>query len=138
MSTGCTPIKESSSQLVEYFLNQHTDDFKKRCFSNREMLFSTPSVDQGQHWCRQTNWGFTPIGIDVSVFNCLIAETKLAKDDLRSVSEWAKRIEQAIVRQSALSKMDEFDSRLNEMISALNKSISLLRTINQSQTRTNR
>ena len=56
-------------QLVEYFLDQHTDDFKKRCFSNREILFSTPSVGQGQHWCRQTNWGFT---LSVSMYLFLI------------------------------------------------------------------
>jgi len=108
-------------QLVEYFLDQHTDDFKKKVFFQPGDIVLDPFCGSGTTLVQANELGIHSIGIDVSVFNCLIAEAKLAKYDLRSVAEWAKRIEQAIVRQSALLKVDEFDSRLNELISALNK-----------------
>ncbi len=108
-------------QLVEYFLDQHTDDFKKEVFFQPGDIVLDPFCGSGTTLVQANELGIHSIGIDVSVFNCLMAEAKLAKYNLRSVSEWAQRIEQAIVKQSTLSKVDEFDFRLNELISALNK-----------------
>ncbi|HHY29345.1 MAG TPA: site-specific DNA-methyltransferase [Syntrophaceticus sp.] len=108
-------------QLVEYFLDQHTDDFKKEVFFQPGDIVLDPFCGSGTTLVQANELGIHSIGIDVSVFNCLMTKTKLAEYNLRSVSEWAKRIEQAIVKQSTMSKVDEFDSRLNDFISSLNK-----------------
>ena len=92
-------------------MDQHTDDFKKKVFFQPGDIVLDPFCGSGTTLVQANELGIHSIGIDVSVFNCLIAEAKLAKYDLRSVAEWAKRIEQAIARQSALLKVDEFDSR---------------------------
>lgn len=108
-------------QLVEYFLDQHTDGFKKEVFFQPGDIVLDPFCGSGTTLVQANELGIHSIGIDVSVFNCLMTKTKLAEYNLRSVSEWAKRIEQAIVKQSTMSKVDEFDSRLNDFISSLNK-----------------
>lgn len=108
-------------QLVEYFLDQHTDDFKKEVFFQPGDIVLDPFCGSGTTLVQANELGIHSVGIDISVFNCLMTETKLAEYNLRLVSEWAKRIEQAIVKQSTLSKVDEFDARLNDFISSLNK-----------------
>lgn len=108
-------------QLVEYFLDQHTDDFKKEVFFQPGDIVLDPFCGSGTTLVQANELGIHSIGIDVSVFNCLMTETKLAEYNLQSVSEWVTQIEQAIVKQSIFSRVDEFDSRLDEFISSLNK-----------------
>jgi len=43
-------------QLVEYFLDEHIDQFKKQVFLSRAVLFSTHFVGAEQLSFKQTNW----------------------------------------------------------------------------------
>lgn len=108
-------------QLVEYFLDRHTDDSKKQVFFHPGDIVLDPFCGSGTTLVQANELGMHSIGMDVSVFNCLITETKLAEYNLRSVTDWAKRMEQAILNQFTPSKTAEFESELNELISSSNK-----------------
>lgn len=65
-------------QLVEYFLDQHTDGFKKEVFFQPGDIVLDPFCGSGTTLVQANELGIHSIGIDVSVFNCLMTKTKLA------------------------------------------------------------
>lgn len=108
-------------QLVEYFLDQHTDDFKKEVFFHPGDIILDPFCGSGTTLVQANELGMHSIGIDLSIFNCLISETKLAEYNLKTVAKWAKRLEQAIEEKSNRSRITELETLLNQLLSAWNK-----------------
>ncbi len=69
-------------QLVEYFLDQHIDNFKTEVFFKPGDIVLDPFCGSGTTLVQANELGIHAIGIDVSEFNSLISNMKICDYDL--------------------------------------------------------
>ncbi len=74
-------------QLVEYFLDAHVDEFKTEVFFKPGDIVVDPFMGSGTTLVEGGERGIHAIGIDISLFNCMIARVKTARYDPRDVEE---------------------------------------------------
>src|SRR3989338_4497036 len=86
-------------QLVEYFIDIHTDDFKKEAYFKTGDIILDPFLGSGTTLIQSLEMGIHSVGIDVSEFNCMIASCKATHYD----DEYL---------QKAINKIQEFESEL--------------------------
>jgi len=67
-------------QLVEYFLDDHTDDFKTNVFFKKGDIILDPFSGSGTMLVQANELGMHSIGIDISQFNCLIKPIFLVRN----------------------------------------------------------
>lgn len=107
-------------QLVEYFLDDHTDDFKKQVYFKKGDIVLDPFAGSGTTMVQANELGMHAIGIDVSAFNALIANVKIWKHDLPDIVNETKKISTSLKRFLSNSKVVEFEDRLIEELSKFN------------------
>lgn len=79
-------------QLVEYFLDSHTDKFKKEIFFNKGNTVLDPFCGSGTTLVQASELGINAIGVDVSAFNTQISNSKVNKYNFQLIKETAKDI----------------------------------------------
>lgn len=104
-------------QLVEYFLDSHTDDFKTDTHFKSGDIVLDPFSGSGTTVVQSNELGMHGIGIDVSRFNSLIAEVKMLNYDLKSLG---KCIENFIENLNFFEVNKTFESFENELVIKLN------------------
>lgn len=83
-------------QLVEYFLDNHTDNFKKEVFFKKGDIVLDPFCGSGTTLVQANEIGVHAIGIDVSAFNALISNVKMQKVDLITLQNHINEISIAL------------------------------------------
>lgn len=91
-------------QLVEYFLDEHTDDFKKEVYFHKGDIVLDPFCGSGTTLVQANELGINSVGIDVSIFNSLLSNCKVMKYD---ISYLRKEIDNITI------KLQEFISNNN-------------------------
>jgi len=99
-------------QLVQYFIDNHTDDFKKDVYFRPGDILLDPFSGSGTTLVQAHETGMHSIGIDVSHFNCIITETKLLDYDLARLDEEINEIKRAITNYEGDNKIAVFESEL--------------------------
>ncbi|MBI4078963.1 MAG: site-specific DNA-methyltransferase [Candidatus Levybacteria bacterium] len=107
-------------QLVEYFIDSHTDDFKTSAYFKTGDIILDPFSGSGTTLVQAHEIGIHSIGIDVSRFNCMITEIKLLNYDMGALEEEIKRIKNAIINHEADSKTTVFERELLECLADFN------------------
>jgi DNA modification methylase len=107
-------------QLVEYFLDSHTDDFKKDTYFKKGDLILDPFAGSGTTLVQANELGMHCIGIDISAFNSLISNCKITKYKLVEVQIEIKRITQKLKNLLADSRTLEFDKDLIQLLFEFN------------------
>lgn len=107
-------------QLVQYFLDDHTDDFKKEVYFKPGDVILDPFSGSGTTLVQANEMGMHSIGVDISRFNCMITETKLLDYDMVALGEEVKEIKNAIVNYEADSKTTTFEHELLERLANFN------------------
>ena len=107
-------------QLVEYFIDNKTDAFKKEGYFKRGDIILDPFSGSGTTLVQAHEIGMHSIGIDISHFNCLIGESKLLDYDLISLQEEIKRIKQALSNYEANNSLSDFENSLTCILSEYN------------------
>lgn len=79
-------------QLVEYFLDFHTDKFKKEVFFKQGDIVLDPFCGSGTTLVQSNELGINAIGVDVSAFNAHISNSKVGKYNLQLIQETANSI----------------------------------------------
>ena len=103
-------------QLVEYFLDSHTDSFKRESYFSKGDIILDPFSGSGTTIVQSCELGMHSIGVDVSAFNTLIGNCKITKYDLAEVKSEGYRITKLLEKFLLNSHTTEFeDSLLKEL-----------------------
>ena len=107
-------------QLVEYFIDNHTDDFKQKTFFKKGDIILDPFSGSGTTLVQANELGIHSIGIDISRFNCMITDTKLLNYNLDSLTREIKNINLAIAKFETDEKIEEFEKELYTELTKFN------------------
>lgn len=107
-------------QLVEYFLDNHTDEFKKDIFFKQGDIVLDPFCGSGTTLVQANELGLHAVGIDISEFNTLISNAKIGNYDLSDIYLQAKNITDKLYAFQEHKNNVQFENRLLEELKKYN------------------
>ncbi len=107
-------------QLVAYFFDSHTDDFKRETHFRPGDVVLDPFCGSGTTLVQANELGMHAIGIDVSAFNAFISNAKVAAYNLTHLYEESQKITIALRNFVAASGVIEFETQLAEKLTDFN------------------
>ncbi len=107
-------------QLVEYFLDAHTDDFKQKAYFQPGDIVLDPFCGSGTTLVQAHELGMHAIGTDISAFNAFISNAKVGTFNFVQLYEKSQEITAALRSFVAKSGIAEFESKLAESLTEFN------------------
>jgi len=107
-------------QLVKYFLDQHTDNFKNKSFFNAGDIILDPFCGSGTTLVQASELNLHSIGVDVSAFNAFISNVKVGKYDIDDVGNTADIITQNLKNFQKEKNNVNFENRLLDELKIFN------------------
>lgn len=108
-------------QLVEYFLDSNTDEYKREAYFNSGDIVLDPFCGSGTTLVQANELGLHAIGIDISSFNCAITNAKLRKVSLERLIVMIEKVEDEIKSDEASRSANLLDFEISAKLSELNR-----------------
>ncbi len=108
-------------QLVEYFLDDHKNNFKKEVFFNPGDIVLDPFCGSGTTLVQANELGIHAVGIDISEFNSLISNVKIGNHDLINLKREINHITKDLAQFVFEHKWGKFEDELSDILSDMNK-----------------
>ena len=103
-------------QLVEYFLDDHIDEFKTDIFFQPGDIILDPFCGSGTTLVQANELGMHAVGIDISAFNVMIGNVKIAKHNLKNLARELNQLTLALQEFQRNKKNVQFEEHLlNEL-----------------------
>lgn len=99
-------------QLVEYFLDDHTDQFKRQRYFSAGDIILDPFCGSGTTLVQSCELGMHAIGIDISEFNAFISNAKVASHDISRLKTHAQEISDKLIVFQKQNNNVEFENHL--------------------------
>lgn len=107
-------------QLVEYFLDGHTDEFKRQvCFKPGDIVLD-PFCGSGTTLVQANELGMHAVGVDISAFNAMIGNAKIARHDIAGVAAAAAELTAKLDAFQGARNILQFDDELLATLARFN------------------
>ena len=107
-------------QLVQYFIDTHTDEFKREVYFQPGDILLDPFCGSGTTLVQANELGMHAIGIDISAFNTLISNIKIETHHLIEIQQEIATITTALKRFISQSHISPFEAQLTEELTKFN------------------
>lgn len=107
-------------QLVEYFLDSHTDNFKREVFFHQGDIVLDPFCGSGTTLVQANESGIHAIGIDISAFNALISNVKVQDVNFTDLAAQINEISWQLRNFVVEGKHVDFENKLAEFLNEYN------------------
>src|SRR5215213_1511902 len=107
-------------QLVEYFLDEHTDKFKTETFFRQGDIVLDPFCGSGTTLVQAKELGINAIGIDISAFNTLISNVKVQDVNFADLGVQLNEITWHLRNFVVEGKHIDFENKLAEFLTKYN------------------
>lgn len=107
-------------QLVEYFLDDHTDEFKGETFFQPGDIVLDPFCGSGTTLVQANELGIHAVGVDVSAFNALIANAKVSRHNFFKLQDEIDQIDSVFQQKIERSENRDFEQELLGELSVFN------------------
>ncbi|MBG0785560.1 MAG: site-specific DNA-methyltransferase [Anaerolineaceae bacterium] len=108
-------------QLVEYFLDNHTDNFKNEVYFSPGDIVLDPFCGSGTSLVQANELGIHAIGIDISEFNALISNVKINKHSIHEIQEAIIKISNELKKFINSTNISNFENELLNELYQFNK-----------------
>lgn len=107
-------------QLVEYFLDSHTDELKKNTFFERGNIVLDPFCGSGTTLTVANELNMHGVGIDVSKFNAMLSNVKVKTYDIVLLASELRKLCDKLDAYNANKNIEAFESQLNALLTDFN------------------
>ncbi|MDF1540785.1 MAG: DNA methyltransferase, partial [Candidatus Thorarchaeota archaeon] len=108
-------------QLVEYFLDEHTDKFKTSSYFEPGDIVLDPFCGSGTTLVQASELGIHAIGIDISEFNSLISNVKVGDFNIFKLEQAVNQITYSLETYLQDKQHQQFEDELKSRLSEFNR-----------------
>ena len=107
-------------QLVEYFLDSHTDALKQDVFFKKGDIVLDIFCGSGTTLCVANELGMHAVGLEISNFNAKLSNAKVRDYDLKALDAELKRLIEILEAHTKKKHIKEFENALTLALNAFN------------------